>query len=153
MFCFVHWTLFHCTARRRPAWNITELWGTAQSPLHLTALYFTTGATALHDVSEAVKLSVDMIVEAHAIIRTWWPGHLVGGLSGLTWPDKDTSCECPPHILQCHLYNVWGGCTAHQSAADLTLGPQGNLMGASRTKCLRSGQIVSQYDGCVSCNH
>ena len=47
-----------------------------------------------------------MRVESHATISTRWPGHLAGGLSGLTWPAKDTSWECPPHILQCHLYNV-----------------------------------------------
>ena len=102
--------------------------------MHFTALHFTTGATVLHDVSKAVKLSVNMRVESHATISPWWPGHLVGGLSGLTWPAKDTSWESQPHILQCYLHNVGGWCTAHQSAADLTLGAHGNLMGGSRTE-------------------
>ena len=114
----------------------TSLHCTESTALHRTVfkVHFTSGSTGQHNFSEAVRLSVNMRVKSHATISTWWPGHLVGGLSCLTWPAKDTSWECPPHILQCHLHNVGGGCTSYQSGPDLTLGAQGNLMRGSRTE-------------------
>ena len=86
----------HCTILFGTSLHCTE-----STALHRTVfkVHFTSGSTGQHNFSEAVRLSVNMRVKSHATISTWWPGHLVGGLSCLTWPAKDTSWECPPHIL------------------------------------------------------
>ena len=134
LLCTLNFVSLHCTTQTCMEHHRTVRHCTKSTTLNCPAFYYRCHCTALHDVSEAVKLSVNMRVESHAPISPWWPGHLVGGQSGLTLPAKDTSWECPPHILQCYLHNVGGGCTAHQSSPDLSLGAHGNLMGGSRTE-------------------